>query len=140
MAFLKVEETVLAKSVVYWAEETPVLVLMAGNDELNEAKLMAAVGAQVRPVEGERLRELIGADGGSIGPVGLKAHAGGKFKIMADKRLEGANNLVSGANRNDLPPQEHRPAARLRDRRVSRPPDHQAGRAASGRKIEAARS
>lgn len=102
VSFLKVEETALAKSVVYWAEETPVLVLMAGNDELNEAKLMAAVGAQVRPVESDRLREMIGADGGSIGPVGLKAHAGGKFRVLADKRLEGANNLISGANRNDF--------------------------------------
>jgi prolyl-tRNA synthetase len=102
VSFLKVEETSLAKSVVYWAEETPVLVLMAGNDELNEAKLMAAVGAQVRPVESDRLREMIGADGGSIGPVGLKAHAGGKFRVLADKRLEGANNLISGANRNDF--------------------------------------
>jgi len=102
VAFLKVEETALAKSVVYWADETPVLVLMAGNDELNEAKLMGAVGAQVRPVESERLRELIGADGGSIGPVGLKERTGSKFRILADKRLEGANNLVSGANKNDF--------------------------------------
>jgi prolyl-tRNA synthetase len=47
--------------------------------------------------------ELTGADGGSIGPVGLRERtpAGQDFKIIADKRLEGANNLVSGANKND---------------------------------------
>lgn len=96
-AFLKVDHSVLAKSVVYWADETPALVLMMGNDELNEAKLQSATGATfVRPIEDEKLRELTGADGGSIGPVGLKG-----FKIIADKRLEGANGLVSGANRND---------------------------------------
>jgi prolyl-tRNA synthetase len=55
------------------------------------------MGTTVRPIEAERLMQLTGADGGSIGPIGLK----GGFKIIADKRLEGANNLVSGANRND---------------------------------------
>lgn len=96
-AFLHVEHGILAKSVVYWADETPVLILMMGNDELNESKLQAALGATwVRPIEDEKLKELTGADSGSIGPVGLKG-----FKIIADKRLEGANGLISGANKND---------------------------------------
>jgi prolyl-tRNA synthetase len=95
-AFLRVDHAVLAKSVVYWAGETPTLVLMMGNDELNESKLSSVLGAEVRPMEAERLMALTGADAGSIGPVGLKG-----FKIIADKRLEGANNLISGANRND---------------------------------------
>jgi prolyl-tRNA synthetase len=94
--FLKVDHVRLAKSVVYWADDQPVLVLMVGNDELNESKLMSAMGADVRPIEAEKLLALTGADGGSIGPVGLKG-----FKIVADKRLEGANNLISGANKND---------------------------------------
>jgi prolyl-tRNA synthetase len=95
-AFLKIDHSRLAKSVVYWGGEKPYLILMMGNDELNEAKLMAVVGDAVRPIEAEKLKELTGADGGSIGPVGLKG-----FTILADKRLEGANGLVSGANRND---------------------------------------
>ena len=101
--FLNVDHDRLAKSVVYWADEQPVLVLMMGNDELNESKLMTIMGTEVRPIEAEKLLELTGADGGSIGPVGLKDRpAGGKtFRIIADKRLEGANNLVSGANKND---------------------------------------
>ncbi len=100
--FLNVDHGSLAKSVVYWAGDQPVLVLMMGNDELNESKLMSVTGAEVRPIEAEKLLELTGADGGSIGPVGLKTKPGGKgFKIIADKRLEGANNLISGANRND---------------------------------------
>ena len=94
--FLKVDHGRLAKSVVYWGGEEPVLVLMMGNDELNESKLMSVLGAEVRPIEPERLMQLTGAEGGSIGPVGLKG-----FKILADKRLEGANQLISGANRND---------------------------------------
>jgi prolyl-tRNA synthetase len=99
--FLKISTDALAKSVVYWADETPVLVLMMGNDTLNEAKLATALGAQVRPIEAEKLLALTGADGGSIGPVGLKEKSKGKFKILADRRLENANGLVSGANKND---------------------------------------
>jgi prolyl-tRNA synthetase len=93
----------LAKSVVWWAGETPVLALLLGNDELNEAKLMSATGADVRPIEPEKLLQLTGADGGSIGPVGLRERtpASAAFRIIADNRLKGANNLTSGANRND---------------------------------------
>jgi prolyl-tRNA synthetase len=95
-AFLKVDHGRCAKSVVYWSDEDPVLVLMRGNDELNEAKLSSVLGTEVRPIEAERLTDLTGADAGSIGPVALKG-----FKIIADKRLEGANGLVSGANKTD---------------------------------------
>jgi prolyl-tRNA synthetase len=95
-AFLKVDTRCLAKSVVYRAGDAHVLVLMMGNDSLNESKLMAVLGTDVRPMEAEKLRELTGADGGSIGPVGLTG-----FTILADNRLKGANGLISGANRND---------------------------------------
>lgn len=101
--FLKVDHVLLAKSVVCWADDRPVLVLMLGNDELNESKLMSVLGVEVRPMEGEKLMELTGADGGSIGPVGLRERTPNEknFRIIADRRLEGANNLISGANRND---------------------------------------
>jgi prolyl-tRNA synthetase len=101
--FLQVQHGRLAKSVVYWSDETPVLVLMMGTDELNEAKLMSVLGTEVRPIEAEKLLSLTGADGGSIGPVGIRERtpAAKLFRIIADKRLEGSNNLISGANRND---------------------------------------
>lgn len=95
-AFLKVDQSVLAKSLVYMQDKTPVLILMMGNDQLNESKLHAVLGADARPAQPEELRQFTGADAGSIGPVGLKG-----FKIIADKRLEGGNNLISGANKND---------------------------------------
>ena len=95
-AFLGIGHESLAKSVVYRGGGKPVLVLMAGNDELNEAKLAAVLGTDVRPVEAEQLRSLTGADGGSIGPIGITG-----FSILADDRLRGASGLVSGANRND---------------------------------------
>jgi prolyl-tRNA synthetase len=87
----------LAKSLVYRHNGKPLLILMVGNDQLNESKLGAALGGgEFRAMDADELKALTGADAGSIGPIGLKG-----FRIIADKRLEGANNLISGANRND---------------------------------------
>lgn len=97
-SFLNVPEEQLAKSLVYMQDKTPVLVLMMGNDQLNESKLVSALKGDVRPLRQEELLSLTGADAGSIGPIGLREKG---FKIIADKRLEGANNLISGANKND---------------------------------------
>jgi prolyl-tRNA synthetase len=63
----------LAKSVVYIIESEPVLLLMRGNDELNETKLESIFKTNnFRPAEPEELIKYTGADGGSIGPVNLK--------------------------------------------------------------------
>jgi len=94
--FLHVDHGRLAKSLVYLADDMPVLILMMGNDELSESKLTSVLGVPVRPIEAEKLMQMTGADGGSIGPVGLNG-----FRVIVDKRLEGGNNLVSGANKND---------------------------------------
>jgi len=49
----------------------------------------------VRPAHPEELKEISGADAGSIGPIGFN------FRIIADNRLKDGNNLYSGANKND---------------------------------------
>lgn len=95
--FLKIGTDKCAKSLVYISDNEPILIFMLGNDQLNESKLQSVIGSNVRPARPEELLELTGADAGSIGPIGLKA----KFKIIADKRLEGANGMYSGANKND---------------------------------------
>lgn len=93
--FLKIDEHETAKSRIYICDGKPVLVLMLGNDEVNETKLQAALGGNVRPAHPEELKEITGADAGSIGPVGFK------HRIIADNLLKDANNLYSGANKND---------------------------------------
>lgn len=93
--FLKIDETETAKSRVYFCDEDPVLVLMSGNEEVNEMKLETALGQAVRAGQPEELKEISGADAGSIGPIDFK------HKIIADLRLKDANNLYSGANKND---------------------------------------
>jgi prolyl-tRNA synthetase len=85
-----------AKSVVCFIDGAPYLVLMSGNDILNESKLQTALKAtNIRHAEETELFDLTGAHAGSIGPINLKT----TLTIIADKRLENANGLVSGANR-----------------------------------------
>ncbi|MDR3627304.1 MAG: proline--tRNA ligase [Ignavibacteriaceae bacterium] len=93
--FLKIDETQCAKSRVYICGDSPVLILMLGNDEVNETKLEKVLGGAIRPAHIEELKELTGADAGSIGPIGFKG------RIIVDNRLKDANNLYSGANKND---------------------------------------
>ncbi|MCH7827335.1 MAG: proline--tRNA ligase [Bacteroidetes bacterium] len=94
--FLKIDETQCAKSRVYIADEKPVLVLVLGNEEVNEVKLQKELGGNVRPAHPEELIEITGAEAGSIGPVKYQG------RIIADNRLKDANNLYSGANKNDF--------------------------------------
>ena len=93
--FLKIDESVCAKSRVYINDGKAVLILMQGNDEVNESKLTKLLGGNVRPGHPEELLEITGADAGSIGPIGFKG------RIIADLKLKDRNNLFSGANKND---------------------------------------
>lgn len=93
--FLKIDESVCAKSRVYILDGKAVLILMQGNDEVNETKLQKELGGNVRPGHPEELQSITGADAGSIGPIGFKG------RIIADLRLKDRNNLYSGANKND---------------------------------------
>ncbi len=85
-----------AKSVVYIIDDNPVLILMRGNDELNESKLIGILhSSNFRPAEHIELLKFTGAGHGSIGPINLKR----KIRVIADNLLKGANGLVSGANK-----------------------------------------
>ena len=93
--FLKIDESICAKSRVYINDGKVVLILMQGNDEVNESKLNKLLGGNIRPGHPEELMEITGADAGSIGPIGFKG------RIIADLKLKDRNNLFSGANKND---------------------------------------
>jgi prolyl-tRNA synthetase len=94
--FLNIDEHETAKSRIYIQDGKPILVLMLGNDEVNETKLANFLGGNVRPAHPEELKEITGADAGSIGPIGFN------HRIIADNLLKNANNLYSGANKNDF--------------------------------------
>ena len=93
----------------------PLLVLMRGNDQMNEAKLSGAIGGrEFRPMQEEEIVKYFGSPAGYLGPVGLPqvalveekgkaAYAGDDkvFVVLMDKALEGRKNLVGGANEKD---------------------------------------
>ncbi len=93
--FLNIDERETAKSRVYIFNDKPFMILMNGNDEVNETKLENYLGGAVRPAHPDELKEITGADAGSIGPIGFSG------RIIADNRLKDGNNLYSGANKND---------------------------------------
>jgi prolyl-tRNA synthetase len=71
-----------------------VLILIRGDDQLNEAKLAGALGTTIfRPAEATEIFDALGAHPGSLGAVGVK-----KFSVYVDERLRGANDMTTGAN------------------------------------------
>jgi prolyl-tRNA synthetase len=96
-AFLKTHATSLIKSLVMMADDKPILALLRGDHQLSETKFASTVKArEVRPAHPHEIRELLGADPGSLGPVGVK-----NMPIFADNALQGRRNLVAGANQDD---------------------------------------
>jgi prolyl-tRNA synthetase len=82
------------KTLVYIADSKPVLILVRGDDQLNEAKLAGVIGTTIfRPAEAEEIFSALGAHPGSLGAVGVT-----KFSVIADERLRGANDMTTGAN------------------------------------------
>jgi prolyl-tRNA synthetase len=86
------------KTLVYIADSKPVLILIRGDDQLNETKFMARTGAvAARPATPEECVATLGAKPGSLGAVNMAA-AKGEITILADERLRGANDMTTGAN------------------------------------------
>jgi|SRR5579871_745063 len=95
--FTSLPETSQMKSLVMVADANPILALLRGDHQLSETKIGAVLGAsEVRPAHPEELREWLGADAGSLGPVGVS-----KLRIIADEALNGRRNMIAGANRDD---------------------------------------
>ncbi len=84
------------KTLVYIADSKPVIVLIRGDDQLNETKFMARTGAvAVRPATLEEIVPLLGAKPGSLGAV---VNVPADVKVLVDERLRGANDMTTGAN------------------------------------------
>lgn len=94
-AFLHIDESQTIKTLVYIADEKPIVALLVGNDQLNEVKLKNYLGADFfEPASEEVVRELFGANFGSLGPV----HLPGDIQIIADRKVEDIHNAVVGVN------------------------------------------
>ena len=82
------------KTLVYMVESKPTLILIRGDDQLNEAKLAGALGTPTfRPAEPEEIFTALGAHPGSLGAVRVK-----DLRVYADERLRDATGMTTGAN------------------------------------------
>ena len=88
---------------------SPVVVLLRGDHTLNQAKLAALLPGvrELRPMTAEEIVQTFGAPAGYLGPIGLETVAAGeqaetgKTTVILDRALEGRQNLVAGANREE---------------------------------------
>lgn len=100
--YLQIPEAQTAKAVFFSADlpgrETPaiIFVLVRGDMEVNESKLMQALPVRnLRPAKEDEIRR-IGAVPGYTSPIGLAAHP--DLIVIADDLIPSSPNLVAGAN------------------------------------------
>ena len=106
------------KTLIYIADSKPIIILIRGDDQLNETKLIAKTGAvQIKPATELEIKIGLDAKPGSLGAVNfpprLEKHPADikqillnqrsengwdDCKIYADERLHGANGMTTGAN------------------------------------------
>ena len=94
-AFLQIEEEQMVKTLLFMADGEPVVVLLVGNDQVNDVKLKNHLGANfLEPATEADTNRVFGANFGSLGPVGLADDV----RIIADRKVQNVANVVVGAN------------------------------------------
>lgn len=96
--FLDVKPATLVKSMLYVADDQPVMVLVRGDHEVNETKLKNYLNADfLNPATPEDAQKYLGANFGSLGPVGVSEDV----KILADQYVGDMVNVAVGANEDE---------------------------------------
>jgi len=95
-AFLKVESRQLIKTLIFTAEEEPLVALVRGDREASMAKVARLAGCSVEMAAPEVIQRVTGAPVGFAGPVGLKG-----VRIVADPEVAAVQDGVTGANAGD---------------------------------------
>ncbi len=115
--FLNVPQSVICKCLVYIADKKPVLAYIRGDKQIEETKLMNAVGAiDIRIATSEEIEELMNKNGfnakaGFISAIGMK-----DITIIADETVKSMKNFVVGVNEND----KHMVGANLDDIQIKK--------------------
>jgi prolyl-tRNA synthetase len=98
--FLNIEKSKFGKALVYKAAGKPVVVIVPGDRELNEVKLVNYLGVgehELELADEETIRKITGADKGFTGPIGLSKEA----RLLVDSRITRMKNIVVGGNETD---------------------------------------
>ncbi|NMA51451.1 MAG: proline--tRNA ligase, partial [Peptococcaceae bacterium] len=95
---LKIRDKNIIKTIIYETENGLVAALVRGDREINEIKLLNALGCLRLELAGaEAVQQATGAAVGFAGPVGLKG-----CKLVADPEVMTMVNAVTGANQTDM--------------------------------------
>jgi prolyl-tRNA synthetase len=102
VAFFDLPATRMVKTVLYVAayaeEELPVAVLMRGDRQINEVKLINHLNClSVRLASDDEVRRISGAEPGFAGPVGIAEGT----RVLADLSVKEMRNFLCGANETD---------------------------------------
>lgn len=95
VTFLEVPIEKTMKSMLYQVDEEVIMVLVRGDHEVNDIKIKNALDAtNVELVDPAVAVELLGANFGSLGPIGVPENV----RIFADNAVKDLVNAVAGAN------------------------------------------
>lgn len=92
--FLNLPKSSFIKSLVYVVDSKPIMILIRGDYDLNEGKMLATFGNKYRPAENHEVVKICGANAGFVGPVGIK-----DIEIYVDKTVLEQEGFVTGANK-----------------------------------------
>lgn len=95
--FLKTDPEKEIKTLLFIGDKKPLVVLMKGNDQVNEVKLKNFTKVNdLRPATDDEAKKYLGADFGSLGPVGIDD----QIQVLADLDVKNMVNASAGANKN----------------------------------------
>ena len=103
--FLKAPVEKFIKSLIYLADNQPLMVLIRGDHEVNETKLKKELACnELNLADATTIEKISSAPVGFAGPVGLAKSEEQRAKsipIFADYSVENIVNAISGANKKD---------------------------------------
>jgi prolyl-tRNA synthetase len=117
-AFLGVERMHQIKTMAYMVEHPDsdekqvrtvgktraVVAFLRGDHQINETKLAAIAGGELRPMQPDEIAAVFSAPAGYLGPIGLMAAPHPRKPgtlVVLDTALEGRTNLIAGANKEE---------------------------------------
>ncbi len=97
--FLNVNSNCILKAVAYIADSKPAIVMIRGDKEIEETKLLNALNAlEIRPMEDDEIVKHLNSYPGFISYRNVDKS---KVKVLFDKSAKGMKNFVLGANIKD---------------------------------------
>lgn len=99
-----IPESVICKTLVYMADNSPILAIIRGDQTVEEIKLKNTLNAnEIRIATNEEIKELMpklgfNVEAGFIGPFSSDSK---DFKVVADESVKELKNFVVGANKTD---------------------------------------